>query len=252
MSMAEDVKDHHRRNTIGMALAVVMTIAILAVVFWQSRGQNDFPDSSDSDNGGPDGRGMVDIAHQPAGFDEIGPGFWRVYAGPLVVQIAGMPATEFNFRMRSFNLMDDDMRSLVRAQRVLLGDPQAVVAAGVSEAQLEKLRNIQSPRAVVADADREQVIAQWRNWEKADASQKAAAQQPVVDAMRAAAEHSIEPTKKSWTDAATEVKSTLTLPQMAKLAVYAEDHPMPGMLGQGWGWAGRGEGWGGGAATQPR
>jgi hypothetical protein len=42
----------------------------------------------------------------------------------------------------------------------------------------------------------------------------------VIEALRGAGERGIEPTKKAWSDAATQVKQILTLEQLAKLAIY--------------------------------
>ena len=220
-----------RKNPIGMALAVLLTIAIVVVVFWQQRGPGE----------GRDGEPRVPDGRPVSGLEEMGDGYWRAYYGPVVVEVTGMPAREFNFRMRPWAMIDEDTRVLVRSQRMLVQDPNAAKAIDLTPEQVEKLKAAVPPRMVMDDADRENVIALWHAWEKADASHKPAAQDALLGALRDTGQKSIEPTKKAWTEAADTVKKTLTLQQMAKLAVYQENNPT------GWGGPNRFP-----PATQPR
>jgi hypothetical protein len=227
-----DVNPPARKNPIGMALAVLLTIAIVVVVFWQQRGPGEGRDGDT--RGVPDGR-------PASGLEEMGDGYWRAYYGPVVVEVTGMPARDFNFRMRPWAMIDEDTRVLVRSQRMLVQDPNAAKAIDLTPEQVEKLKALEPPRMVIDDADREKVIAFWHAWEKADAAHKPAAQDEILNALRDVGQKSIEPTKKAWTDAAAAVKKTLTLQQMAKLAVYQESNPT------GWGGPNRFP-----PATQPR
>ena len=209
-----------RKNAIGMALAVLLTVAIVAVVFWQQRGPNDAREGEPRPV--PDGR-------PASGLEEMGDGYWRAYYGPVIVEVSGNPARDFNFRMRPWAMIDEDTRVLVRSQRMLTQDPNAAKAIELTPEQIEKLKSVEPPRMVIEDADRERVIALWHAWEKAAPPQKSAAQDAILNALREAGTKSIEPTKKAWNDAADTVKKTLTLQQMAKLAVYQESNPI------GWG-----------------
>lgn len=221
-----------RKNPIGMILAVLLTIAIVVVVFWQQRGPGDAREGDP--RGVPDGR-------PASGLEEMGDGYWRAYYGAVVVEVTGTPARDFNFRMRPWAMIDEDTRVLVRSQRMLTQDPNAAKAIDLTPEQIEKLKAIEPPRMVIEDADREHVIALWHAWEKAAPAQKPAAQDAILNALRDAGQKSIEPTKKAWNDVANTMKKTLTLQQMARLAVYQENNP---------------PGWGGpyrsGPATQPK
>jgi hypothetical protein len=230
--MSEDqAKPAVNKNSIGMALAVLLTLAIVVVVFWQQHPGGDARE--------PDPRGPPD-ARPPSGLEEMGDGAWRAYYGPAVVEVTGNPAREFNFRMRLFAVIDEDTRTLIRAQRMLVQDANAAKNIGLSDEQVEQLKTIDPPRMVIADADRQHVIELWHKWEKAKPDEKPAAQNAIVDSLREIAQKTIEPTKKAWTDAAESVKKTLTLQQMAKLAVYQETNPQQP-------WAG---GFGGSSTTQ--
>jgi hypothetical protein len=214
-----DANPPARKNPIGMALAVLLTIAIVVVVFWQQRGPGE---GRDGDPRVPDGR-------PASGLEEMSDGYWRAYYGPVVVEVTGTPARDFNFRMRPWAMIDEDTRVLVRSQRMLTQDPNAAQAIDLTPEQVEKLKAVEPPRMVIDDADREKVIALWHAWEKADAAHKPAAQDAILSALRDTGQKSVEPTKKAWADAANAVKKTLTLQQMAKLAVYQENNPT------GWG-----------------
>jgi hemoglobin-like flavoprotein len=159
----------------------------------------------------------------------------------VVVEVTGTPAREFNFRMRPWAMIDEDTRVLVRSQRMLTQDPNAAKAIDLTPEQIDKLKAVEPPRIVIEDVDRQHVIALWHAWEKVDTAHKPAAQEAILDALRDVGQKSIEPTKKAWTDAADAVKKTLTLQQMAKLAVYQENNPT------GWGGPNRFP-----PATQPR
>lgn len=227
-----EVNPPARKHPIGMALAVLLTIAIVVVVFWQQRGPGEGRDG--------DPRGVPD-GWPASGLEEMGDGYWRAYYGPVVVEVTGTPARDFSFRMRPWAMIDDDTRVLVRTQRMLIQDPNAAKAIDLTSEQIEKLKAVEPPRMVIGDADREKVIAQWHAWEKADTAHKPAAQDAILSALRDAGQKSIEPTKKAWIEAADAVKKTLTLQQMAKLAVYQENNPT------GWGGPNRFP-----PATQPR
>src|SRR2546421_699622 len=209
-----------RKNPIGMVLAVLLTVAIVCVVFWQQRGPGDGRNTDQ--RGVPDGRPR-------SGLDEMGDGYWRAYYGPVLVEVTGSPARDFNFRMRPWAMIDEDTRVLVRSQRMLIQDPNAAKAIDLTPEQIDKLKAVEPPRMMIEDADRERVIALWHAWEKSNPPEKPAAQDAILSALRDAGQKSIEPTKKAWNDAADAVKKTLTLQQMAKLAVYQENNPT------GWG-----------------
>jgi hypothetical protein len=210
-----------RVNRIGKPLAVLLTLAIVAVVFWQVRPGGEGGDQSVSPN--PDGRG--------ADMEEVGTNTWRAYAGPAFVLVSGNPADNFEFRMRLFGTLDDDTRSLVRSYRGLLQDPEAAKAIDLTDEQMAKLRAIELPRMIVSDDDRKHFADVWHAWQKADPPAKAEAREAVLTNLRDIARRSADPTKKAWTDAAATVKKTLTIQQLAKLAVYQDQHGTPGFGG---------------------
>lgn len=219
--MADDPGIESRSmNRIGGVLAVLMTLAIVAVVFWQARPGGD---SQPADPVGAPGTRQ----QMPADIEAMGDNMWRASAGPAFVFVRGNPATDFEFRVRMFMMIDDDTRLLLRAQRTLIQDPNAAAAIDLSDDQMARIKSIEPPRMVIADDDRERFISAWHAWEKADEAQRPAARDAVLDLLRKTGEKNLEPTKKAWAEGAQAFKKILTLQQMAKLAVYQEKNGGP-------------------------
>jgi hypothetical protein len=219
---------------IGKGLAVLLTVAIVVVVFWQSHPNGDGPNSNDPP-------GPPNFNNVPGDIEELGPSMWRVSAGPAVVMVNGNPPT-FDYRLRLFMLIDDDTRTMVRSYRQLTIDPNAAKSIGLTDEQMQRLQAINLPRMVISDDDQAKFEKIWHAYEEAVESQKSKARDDVLATLRQIGTQSIEPTKKAWTDVADTVKKTLTLDQMAKLAVYQQTNGSPGF----------GAMWGNRGATQPR
>src|SRR6476469_7072835 len=136
--------ENRSMNRIGGALAVLMTAAIVGVVFWQSR-----PGNVSSLNFGrpPRTRPMA------SEIEELAPNMFRAYAGSAFVFVRGNPATDFEFRMRIFGMIDDDTRLLIRAERTVILDPNAAKAIDLSDEQLEKVKALEPPRMVISEDD---------------------------------------------------------------------------------------------------
>jgi hypothetical protein len=227
---------------IGRYLAVALTIAIVVAVSWQFRPapKIEDPDLPDSPMGG---------GNLIATLDQMGEDAWSVQAGPAIVFISGRPANTFLYRMRIWPMVDDDTRMLIGALRTLQRDSQAVKDAGLSDEQTKKLNDIQPARMVVSDEDGERFEKLWHKLEQADEQGRPGAQKVVLDAMCELTERSIEPTKKAWNDAARQLQQTLTLEQLAKVAVYMQNNNIPqfgpgggGFRGDGGGFRGDGRG----------
>jgi hypothetical protein len=224
-------------SRIGRYLAVALTLAIIVAVFWQFRPGPKPGDDQDLPDGPMGGK-------IPVSLEQTGDDSWNLQAGPAMLMIVGKPASTFNFRMRSWGMMDDDTRMLIGALRTLQRFPDAVQQAGVSDEQMSRLNDIQPPRMAVADDDRRHVEKLWHDYENADDRTKRDAQQAVMDGMRELTEKSIEPTKQAWTDAGKQLQQTLTLEQLAKVAVYMQNNGVP--MGPGGGFRGDGGFRGGG------
>jgi hypothetical protein len=212
------------------ALAVLLTIAIVVVVFWQAH-----PNGEQGGDGTSSPTGDRFNNRQTGDIEAIAPDSWRVYSEPMFVIVNGNPATSFEYRMRMFNMMDDDTRTLTRAYRTLMFDSSVAQSIGMSQDQIAAIQKIDFPRAVPADEPRQKFESLWHEWESADASKKPAAREAVLSAMRDLARQSVDPTKRAWADAAGQIRKTLTLQQMAKLAVYEDEHGT-GMGGPWGGW----------------
>ncbi len=233
---------------IGKALAVLLTVAIVVVVFWGTHPGGDQPSGGGNSNRFSD--------PQISTIESIGDGTWRAYAGGASVRVSGNPADTFEYRVRMFPMIDDDGRVLIRAYRMLLQDPNAAKAIDLSPEQMDKLRAADPPGMVISDDDRQHFENAWHEWEKADDAHKPKARDAVLDLLRDMAKKSADPTKQAWSTAANSVKQTLTLEQMAKLTVYEQANGGPRMGGRFGGGFGRGFGGGFGAApttsaTQP-
>ena len=216
---------------IGKLLAVLLTLAIVVVVFWQSRpGGSEGPSPDSSGNQGPDRSGDI---------EEVASDTYRAYAGQAFAMVQGKPAIDFDFRVRMFGGIDEDTRTLIRGYRTLIMDPNAPKYVGVSAEQMDKLKSIELPRMVMSDQDKEHFIELWHAWEKADAANKKTAQDAVLNDLRDLGTKSMEPTKQAWKDAGQTVKKTLTVQQLAKLGVYQETYGSAGFGGGFWG-GGRG------------
>jgi len=217
----QEVQTQDPRSWIGSAIALVLTAAIVIAVFWQTRGTG-------SETPPPE------ISNEPPRFDRItasieetGDGTYRVSAGPMVLGVAGRPATTFDYRMRMYQLLDDDSRVLASALRLLTRDPEAQKAVNATPEQLNKIYELQPPRMVATDAEREHIQRLWAKWEQAPEAEKPAAQQALLDAVAELSKNSIVATRKAWVDAGAELKRILTLQQMAKLAVYEQANGLP-------------------------
>ena len=223
---------------IGRIIAVALTLAIVVAVSWQFRPTPKVDDMDIPDQ--PLGSKM------PVGMDQVGDDAWTVQAGPALMIVSGRPASNFMFRMRAWGMVDDESRMLIGALRTLQRDPAAVENAGVSNEQLKTINDIQPPRMVISEDDRQRMEKLWHAFEAADDSKKRDAQQEMFDAMRDITERSVEPTKKAWSDAGKQLQQTLTLEQLAKVAVYMQNNGIP----QGGPGGFRGDGGGGGGGIR--
>src|SRR4051812_26513867 len=100
--MTENATHSNRsRNTIGVTLASLLTVAIVVMVFWKSHPSSDTPRDEEP-------RG-IEIDDMPGAIEEAN-GTWRAYVGPVVMLAYGRPATDFEFGMRVFGMIDEDSR----------------------------------------------------------------------------------------------------------------------------------------------
>jgi hypothetical protein len=206
-------------------LAVLLTLAIVAVVFWQNR--------PTGDPGSADGNYPPATSNFPGEIQPVGEGMWRITGGQAVVFAAGDPADRFEFRMRMFGMMaDEDTRTLMRAYRVLMNDERARSTLELTSEQSKQLQAIDAPRMVVNDTDRAEFVSRFHAWQRADDAHKPQAQTAVCDQLKEISARGAPLTKQAWVDGCAKLKKILTLQQMAKLTVYMESNPTPGM---GWG-----------------
>jgi len=225
--MAEsETKPDDGMNWIGKLLAVLLTAAIVCVVFWHS-----FPFGGDG--AAPEGNPNYD---RSGDIEEMAGDMYRVYAGQAFVLINGKPAADFAYRLRMMGLVDDDTRNLIRTDLSLTLDPNASKYAGVSDEQMEKIKAIDFPRMVVSDQDDQRFRELWHAWEDADAAHKKAAQDAVLNQLREMSQKAVDPTRHALKTAGEDLKNTLSLQQLAKLALYQETYGSPNGFGGGfWG-----------------
>src|SRR5438270_13065840 len=106
-----ETQSQPKAQWVGKLLAVLLTAAIVVVVFWQAFPGGERPQSDISGN--------PTTNYQQAEMEQVGESMWRAYAGPAVVIVTGSPANNFEFRMRMFMLLDEDTRTLIRAYRTV-------------------------------------------------------------------------------------------------------------------------------------